>query len=661
MLFFPIGIAITPHSIGLEDYGFYKLVTKPNLIFLVGMKSKQEKKIPSTKLNGNKPQPKPVSKKTKTKSLSPDSFFPFRIIFVFFIIFLFQCTTGGDSKETSYFQNLKKTEITIQNQWEKLSPSGINSLSYMYMMGDGEIHHSQIGDVTFGKIDRFKIGSITKLFTGIAILKLQESGKLKLDDPVAQFLPEIKLMKSKKEGYREITIRDLLTHQSGLPSDLAKGFFLPPDAKEEDIYHSFRSLPKALEGVERNEPGKIHSYSNLSFGLLGNIIERASGDSIESFFRVHIFEKAGMENTTLLENLPTSDLITGYSGILWKTKTIRPVIRDLTAGSISTTAEDMGRFMKVFFQSKQNKGLLSAASFDEFHRTQYGPVANFEMQLGLPVMKSSYIADGKTVWFYGHSGSLPPFFSDLIYDPKTEIVSFVAGNTLGLQTGNLKETNTKVMEVLWEYKMGYHPEPTQLPNQTKTEMVKGEEGLYVSPFGIHEFKDGNPPTLSLMGLDFGLVTKENRYGLDLRVFFGLIKIEDPKMNETRVEFETWEGNPIFTLYSPDLPKGTVGIGVKFNPDQRFPDSMYFGDFVTKEPYSIVSKLRLEKDKRGFPLLTIYYLLGGMESKIQVPCQWETNDTLRILGYGRNLGEKLTLGKKEGNPVIYYSGEEFQKD
>ncbi|EOQ89117.1 beta-lactamase [Leptospira yanagawae serovar Saopaulo str. Sao Paulo = ATCC 700523] len=597
--------------------------------------------------------------KGKTKSPNLDPIFPLRIIFVFFFTFFVQCQSSVDTS-LSHTENTKnKIQKEILSRWETLSPSSIKSVTYLYMMGDGEIHSGQIGNGSNGTVDRFKIGSITKLFTGISILQLQDAGKLKLDDKVSKYLPEIKLMRSKKVGYREITIRDLLTHQSGLPSDLANGFFLPPDSSEEEILKSFRSLPKSLINLERNEPGKIHSYSNLSFGLLGNVIERASGESIEGYFQKHIFEKAGMKHTTLLEFLPNSELITGYSGFLWKTKTIRPVIRDLTAGSISTTGEDMGLFMKAFFKSKQNNGLLSSVSFAEFHKTQNGPKANFEMKLGLPVMKNSYVADGNTIWFYGHSGSLPPFFADLIYDPKTEIVSFVAGNTLGLQTGKLKGTNTGIMELLWEEKMGVHPE-TNLSNLSeKKETVFGEEGYYISPMGIHEYKKGNPPKLSLMGIDVGLVEKENRFGIDLRVLFGLVSIKDPKIEAMRVEFETWEGNSIFTLYDKDLPKGVAGIGVKFTPDNRFPDTKYFGTFFTKETYAIIPKLKLEKDKRGFPLLTIYYELGGMENSIQVPCHWESQNTLRILGYGRNLNETVTLGIKNQKPILIYSGGEYE--
>lgn len=66
------------------------------------------------------------------------------------------------------------------------------------MMGDGEIHSGQIGNGSNGTVDRFKIGSITKLFTGISILQLQDAGKLKLDDKVSKYLPEIKLMRYKK-------------------------------------------------------------------------------------------------------------------------------------------------------------------------------------------------------------------------------------------------------------------------------------------------------------------------------------------------------------------------------------------------------------------------------------------------------------------------------
>ena len=628
---------------------------------------------------------KPRSPKKTKSSIQPktrekeEALFPFQTLPLFFplppysnrksksfflilnILILLQCSSLQEKPKEVYHNNIEVTETVIQTKIGELQNSGIQSLSYMYLLGDGKIHSGKLGGEKKDQVQRFKIGSITKLFTGIALLQLQEKGKLKLDDPVSKYLPEIKEMQKTKPNLREVTVRDILTHQSGLPSDLASGFFLSPEASDSEILESFRALPKKLPGIERKEPNKAHSYSNFGFGLLGTVIERVSGLGIEDYFQKEIFSKAGMKHSTLLEFHEGSELVPGYYGIFWKTKTIRPIIRDLTAGSLSTTGEDMGLFMKSFFLSKKGKGLVSKESFAEFHRAQVGPISNFEMKLGLPVLLTEKRAITKTVWIAGHSGSLPPYFADLVYDPETETASFLAGNTAGLATGQISPTNKNLMEIIYDYKTGSLLESPNLPERKEQNKLDGYFGLYVSPFGVQALKPGNPPKLEIMGFDFDLVERDNRFGTNLRLFFGLIPVKDKTIESFRIEFESWEGNSIFTLYSKDLPKGMAGIGMKFTPDHRYPDSKYFGTFVTKESYAIIPKLKLEKDNRGFPLLTIKYLLGGMENSLQVPCQWERENSIRILGYGRNLGEKITFGFKEGKPVIQYSGGEYEKD
>ncbi|MCW7469832.1 serine hydrolase domain-containing protein [Leptospira kanakyensis] len=582
--------------------------------------------------------------------------------FLFFnILFFFQCSSLQEKPKEVYHNNVVTTETEILSKIDGLQNSGIQSLAYMYMLGDGVVHAGNHGGDEKIQVPRFKVGSITKLFTGIALLQLQDKGKLKLDDEVSKYLPEIKKMQSRGKKFPEITLRDILTHQSGLPSDLASGFFLSPEANDNEILESFRSLPKHLTDMERNEPGKTHSYSNFGFGLLGVVIERVSGLGIEEYFQKEIFKKAGMKHSTLLEFHEGSDLVPGYYGFFWKTKTKPQKIRDLTAGSLSSTGEDMGFFMKALFQSKKGKGLLSKESFAEFHRIQKGPSSNFQMKLGLPVLLQAKIGGGKTVWISGHSGSLPPYFADLVYDPETEIVSFLAGNTTGFATAEIQPTNNEILNTVFEYKSGKSLEPLPLPERKEQNRLDGYYGLYVSPFGIHELKEGNPPKLEIMGFDFDLVEKENRFGVNLSLFFGLIPIRDKKLESLRLEFENWDQDKIFNLYSPDMVKGSLGFAHKFQPNQNLPEESYFTRYSTKDPHSLIPQLGLEKDKRGFLLLSINYSLGGLSYSTTLPCQMESATNLRILGYGRNLGERVEIKKFAGKPVLVYSGIEFIGD
>lgn len=609
-------------------------------------KEKEESLLPFHPLPLSFPHPASLNRKSK-------SFF-----LILNILFFLQCSSLQEKPKEVYHKDLTATEKVVLSKIEDVENSGIKSLSYMYLLGDGVVHSGSLGVDKKDQIQRFKIGSITKLFTGIALLQLQENGKLKLDDPVSKYIPEVVGMPSRGQMYREFTIRDILTHQSGLPSDRASGFFLSPNTKDPEILAAFRSLPQTLSQMERNEPGKAHSYSNFGFGLLGIVIERISGIGIEEYFQKNLFSKAGMKNSTLLELNDGSELVTGYSGLFWKTETTRPVIRDLTAGSLSTTGEDMGLFMKAFFQSKRGNGLISPSSFFEFHRIQKGPSSNFQMKLGLPVLMEERKSGDKSIWISGHSGSLPPFFADLIYEPESETASFLVGNTLSFATASIRQANRDILDITYEYKTGLKWEDPPLPDRKKQNRLDGFYGLYVSPLGVHEVKPGNPPKLEMMGFDFDLVEKDNRFGTNLRLFFGLIPIREKTLESMRIEFEAWEGTPIFTMYSLNAAKGSWGFGVLVKPDYRLPEKSFLTTYQTKDPYSLISRVELKEDKRGFLNATVYYLLGGMENSNQFPCQLESESTLRILGFGRNLGERVDLKKVDGKPVLVYSGIQF---
>lgn len=575
-------------------------------------------------------------------------------------LFLFNCHSSFQKREIGGSESISPKEIEILSKLQGLHNSGIHFLSYMYLLGDEKIHSGQLGGTEKDKIQRFKIGSITKLFTGIAILQLKDAGKLNLEDPVSKWLPEINELDANEKKFRAITLRDLLTHQSGLPSDLAAGFFLPPDAAEGEVISSFRNLPRQLREIKRNEPGKVHSYSNLAFGLLGIVIERVSQTGIEDYFQEHILKKAGMNHTTLLERKDGSDLVPGYQGIIWKSKIESPLIRDLTAGSLSTTGEDMGLFLKAFFRSKKGKGLLSNTSFQEFHRMQKGPISNFDMKIGLPVILERLEGKGKSIWIAKHSGSLPPYFADLVYDPETETASFLAGNTLGLATGKIHPTNKEIYKLAYEQRTGSALQTPTLPVREKQNKIQDFSGLYVSPLGIHELKLGDKPTLRLYDMDFDVMPKDNLHALQLNLFFGLIPIKDPFLESLRVEMETWEGEKIFTLLSNEIPKGSLGIATQFQPDSYFPESEFFGTYESSDRYAIIPKIKLIRDKREFSAITITYALGGMENEITLPCKLESSNRLRILGYGRNLGEQMELVKKNGKQFLRYSGIEFTK-
>ena len=143
------------------------------------------------------------------------------------------------------------------------------------------------------------VGSVTKQFTGAAIVALEAQGKLSTSDPISKHLPGVPADKS------AITIHHLLTHTSGLPGDMG-------GSDEEPIARD-ALVAKVLAAPLAAAPGERFEYSNEGFSLAGAIVERVSGMGYEAFLRQHLFLPAGMNDTGyLLPAWPLSRLPMGY-------------------------------------------------------------------------------------------------------------------------------------------------------------------------------------------------------------------------------------------------------------------------------------------------------------------------------------------------------------
>lgn len=139
----------------------------------------------------------------------------------------------------------------------------------------------------------YRIGSITKLFTATAVAQLHERGLLDLNDPVSKYLPELKVVAC--FGRPEVTIAQLLTHQSGLPHSYEPNFWTGSD---------WRGVAADLKcDMVPYRPGLIVSYSNVGYTLLGNVIEKVSGESYHHYVQTHILEPLQIDGEDALFEL----------------------------------------------------------------------------------------------------------------------------------------------------------------------------------------------------------------------------------------------------------------------------------------------------------------------------------------------------------------------
>jgi CubicO group peptidase (beta-lactamase class C family) len=204
----------------------------------------------------------------------------------------------------------------------------------------------------------FCIGSITKTFTAMAIMKLHEEGKIDLDKPASYYLPELKI-KSVSETGDILKIRNLLSHTSGLTD----GFM------NKDMCDNQQDMTSIIDDLNQeelvNKTNWKWSYSNVGYDVLGCIIERVSGMKYMDYIRKNFLQKMEMASSDFLDRPNDTTYSRGYLNDT--TQTLEPFMRDIPAGALFCSAPDMANFMKTI-QNKGNYGstpIISQASITE--------------------------------------------------------------------------------------------------------------------------------------------------------------------------------------------------------------------------------------------------------------------------------------------------------
>ena len=141
----------------------------------------------------------------------------------------------------------------------------------------------------------FEMASVTKQFTAAAIMLLVREGKLSVDDEYTKYYPEY--------PYKGVTVRNLLTHTSGLPEGLETDDFVCPAWENEHRIPPCSEMLSFLVGYGKEAgcaPGERFEYNDINYCLLANLVEKLSGEKFEDFLKKNIFEPAGMDDTNIL-------------------------------------------------------------------------------------------------------------------------------------------------------------------------------------------------------------------------------------------------------------------------------------------------------------------------------------------------------------------------
>lgn len=271
----------------------------------------------------------------------------------------------------------------------------------------------------------FWIASMTKPITGVAILMLQDDGKLHVSDPVAKYLPEFASLKTPSGKPANLTITQILTHTSGL------GEATGPAAQQAKTLADL--VPVWLAARMKYEPGERWQYTQSGINAAGRIVEVVSGLSFDAFLQKRLFDPLGMKRTTFyLDAGPRSQLVTAYRKN-HETGALEPVPprpdfgpRDRPPqgnGGLYSTAQDYARFCQMLLNRGELGGrrYLSAAAIKFFSTPQTGELPtgffqsdtygkrgmNYGWGIGTCVLRTPHegVAAMLSPGTYGHGGA----------------------------------------------------------------------------------------------------------------------------------------------------------------------------------------------------------------------------------------------------------------
>lgn len=401
-----------------------------------------------------------------------------RTFFLFLLLLPVILFAGAFSVKSQSKNSYQPPVFTDSNRLRKIEAAYplIDSLYHLFMiqnhspglafglMVDGKLVHSGAFGFTdvekkipAGTTSLFRIASMTKSFTAMAILKLRDEGKLSLDDPAYQYIPEMKGLHYLTTDATPITIRHLLTHSAGFPEDNPWG-----DRQLEDSDAQLIDMIK--QGVSfSNVPGVAYEYANLGFALLGHIIKTVSGKSYEQYILENILEPLGMKNTVWeYTKAPPSKLAHGYRW-LNNSWVEQPLLHDGSYGAMGgliTSIEDFSKYMALHQSATPPTkgaeiGPVKRSSLREMQQpwniNTLSPKYLFPNGRECATISAycyglRWMKDCDNKVYVGHSGGLPGFGSEwkIMPDYGIGVVSFSNVTYAGAGVVNLQVLDTLI-------------------------------------------------------------------------------------------------------------------------------------------------------------------------------------------------------------------------
>jgi CubicO group peptidase (beta-lactamase class C family) len=498
----------------------------------------------------------------------------------------------------------------------------------------------------------YRVDSVSKVLTAVEIMRLAAQGKIGLDETLEEAIPGFSIH-SRFQDAKPITVRSLLAHHSGIPADYHQGMWVENAESLAQLTHDLK------QDYLVAPPQSFYKYSDLDYSLLGRIIELKSRRPFAEAIRANLLEPLGMDSSTFdLNAAVRAQMSRGYQ----RGRETPPLyLRDIPAGGMVSSANDMARFLRFLFTGQPS--LMGQGVLDSMYTEQYaGLPLDFGHHIGLGWMLNGLgVDDSKTLAW--HDGDYVPYFCRVALFTKEKLGVVVLSNTAESRL-LVEETALRALKLMRQAKYGVPanlaPPQTVMPAlvDVPEDKINRFVGFYSGIGKAAEISEGGTHLRAdLMNHQFDLVpTAENKFIPRIMILFFPIHLP-----QYGVEFATVEGKDVAILSGlgdpvvfekihpapiPDSWKECLGPYQLDNPDGE----TQFKDMSLEDRGGILT-VKAKITSKVFDITDTDYLIT-LESI--------SDDDAVISGLFYPDGDTVHASRVNGHIQLYYAGLRFTK-
>ena len=505
----------------------------------------------------------------------------------------------------------------------------------------------------------YRVGSLSKLFTDTAAMQLFEQGKLDIDRPLQTYLPDFAI-REREYTPSGITLRQLMTHHSGLPRDRLKGFMTSEP-------EPFTSVIAQLRDESADAPpGSLFVYSNLGVSLLGVAIQNVSGTPFSEYLKQSLLIPLGMSNSSFETGVSSSSLMAAaYRG---HESGIEPHLRDIPAGGLNSSVEDMSHFISMVFAGGMSgrHRILSPETVAEMLRPQNSDVPldlNFQVGLGwmLSTLGRSTIQGGGVVAH--HAGATDMFRSQVYILPEHKLGVVVLANS-SAATQVVDRVATEALALALEVKTGIRQQPfvtsPPAPQPAFDDTLNALAGDYTTLAGLARvWRDGKDLHAELAGHEFDLVLRsDGQFGLDYKLL-GILHVELGSLEDVGLSRQQVGKHDVLVAR---IGSQAMLVGEKISPPKSLGAWQgRFGDYeITNlgQDRRQIDRIRLSQD-HGFLVAELTMSDAPVQLRRTVMMPLSDTEALAV-GVLSDAGETVRVKMVDGEERLMLSGYEARR-